>query len=73
MKKIMLILFLVSIILISGCIRLPQACKLDAKVCPDGTSVGRDPSSKNCEEFILVQQLISLIFIIPLGLEKKMF
>ena len=47
----MLILFLVSIILISGCIRLPQACKLDAKVCPDGTSVGRDPSSKNCEEF----------------------
>ena len=51
MKKLILILFLASIILISGCVKLPQACKADARVCPDGTAVGRDPSSKNCEEF----------------------
>ena len=52
MKKILIILFLISIILISGCTRfLPQACKADLRICPDETSVGRDPSSKNCEEF----------------------
>lgn len=28
----------------------PEVCPMDAKVCPDGSTVGRDPD--NCEEFL---------------------
>jgi hypothetical protein len=43
MKKIILSLFL--IILFSGCIKQnnPIACTEEAKICPDGTAVGRIP------------------------------
>ncbi len=45
--KIMMALLLV---LIAGCSKEPLACTEDAKLCPDGTAVGRDPNN-NCEFF----------------------
>ncbi len=51
MKRVLFIILILGLFLINGCVKLPQACKADLRICPDGTSVGRDPSSKNCEEF----------------------
>ncbi len=45
MRKLILILFL--IIFLSGCVQEPVACTQDAKLCPDGTYVGRVPP--DCE------------------------
>lgn len=52
MKKITTIILLLSVLLIAGCITTssPKVCTEDAKICPDGTSVGRD-SNNNCEFF----------------------
>ncbi len=46
MRKI-IILVLLSFVLISGCEEMPRACTEDAKVCPDGSAVGRIPP--DCE------------------------
>ncbi len=47
--KILALVFiaLVAIMAFSGCAQ--QACPKDAKICPDGTVVGRNPN--NCQEF----------------------
>ena len=49
MKKIILLLFSLMIIFIIGCNvkNKPIVCTQDAKLCPDGSSVGRIPP--NCE------------------------
>ncbi len=48
-KLTIIILSLAAILLVSGCTQEEQvACTLDAKICPDGTAVGRDPEN-NCE------------------------
>jgi len=45
------VFLVVSFVLLSGCVEEPgpgvQPCTLDAKVCPDGSTVARDPSN-NC-------------------------
>ncbi|MBW2984864.1 hypothetical protein KY361_07110 [Candidatus Woesearchaeota archaeon] len=46
MKKIF-VLFLLSVIVISGCDELPKSCTKEAKVCPDGSIVVRVPP--DCE------------------------
>lgn len=48
MKKI--IIFFIFVILLVGCAKKPIACTAEAKLCPDGTSVGRDPNN-DCEFF----------------------
>jgi len=50
--KYILILLLIGTVLISACAKTtdPIACTEDAKVCDDGTAVGRDPNN-NCEFF----------------------
>jgi|GEM_PF-2498375 len=40
-------IFLVILVLASGCVQEPSACTQDAKMCPDGTAVGRVPP--DCE------------------------
>lgn len=53
-KNYLIILFLISVIAISGCSKNnpnspePLACTEDAKICADGTAVARDPEN-NCE------------------------
>ncbi|MDO8537952.1 MAG: hypothetical protein Q7S21_03640 [archaeon] len=53
MKKFLLIALLAAMVLIAGCVQQgqpqpqPNACTADAKICPDGSSVGR--SGPNCE------------------------
>jgi len=53
-QKAFLALAIIGILFISGYIQKAdsqnQGCTEDAKVCPDGTAVGRDPSN-NCEFF----------------------
>jgi len=46
MKEILLITLILSIIFIAGCIE-PVGCTLEAKICPDGSAVGRVPP--DCE------------------------
>ena len=46
--KILLAALLVFAIALSGCIQQPAACTEEAKACPDGTTVGRNPAL-NCE------------------------
>jgi PBP1b-binding outer membrane lipoprotein LpoB len=47
MKKI-LIFSLFVIVIISGCSKIhPKACTEEAKICPDGSAVGR--TGPNCE------------------------
>jgi hypothetical protein len=42
-------LFIVASMALGGCAQTPDiACTMDAKACPDGSYVGRDPA-KNCE------------------------
>lgn len=43
-------LIIASIIFIAGCVQQPVTvfCTAEAKLCPDGTAVGRNPA-KNCE------------------------
>lgn len=50
MKKYYLIfgIILIGTFLISGCDTAPKACTMEAKLCPDGSSVGRNPDN-NCE------------------------
>lgn len=36
------------LILLSGCASFPKACTMEAKLCPDGSAVGRN-GSDNCE------------------------
>ena len=51
---ITLIIVIILAILIGGFLFLQSekvSCKKDARVCPDGSIVGRNPSSENCEEF----------------------
>lgn len=50
MKKIFMLLTLLVAILAVACTKAPEqiACTADAKICPDGTAVGRDPNH-NCE------------------------
>ncbi len=46
MKRILILLFLISLFI--GCLQQsPPACTADAKVCPDGSAVGRIPT--DCE------------------------
>lgn len=45
--KILFVLILLSIILISGCDEKPTACTEEAKLCPDGSAVGR--TGPDCE------------------------
>jgi|GEM_PF-1710713 len=45
MKKILLILCIVSVMMIAGC--KPLMCTQEAKICPDGSAVGR--TGPNCE------------------------
>jgi len=47
MKKLLLVGFLALALILSGCVQ-PQACTEEAKICPDGTVVGRNPAL-NCE------------------------
>jgi hypothetical protein len=48
MKKIILILaVLIVFSFIFGCVEQPKACTMEAKLCPDGTAVGR--TLPNCE------------------------
>lgn len=42
-------IILIGIFLVS-CSTAPKACTMDAKVCPDGSAVGRD-GDNNCEFF----------------------
>jgi hypothetical protein len=50
MEKTLMILGLVLTVVAGGCVQQsgPVACTADAKLCPDGSAVGRD-SSNNCE------------------------
>ncbi len=50
MKRTILILTLLLAIVAISCTKTPvqKVCTLDAKVCPDGSAVGRDPNN-NCE------------------------
>lgn len=43
-------LFMVALVFLAGCASQlqPKACTMEAKVCPDGSSVGRN-GSRNCE------------------------
>lgn len=41
MKKIVIVLFMFGIISLVGCGQKPVACTEDARLCPDGSSVGR--------------------------------
>ena len=41
MKKIVIVLIIFSIAFLFGCEQKPVACTEDARVCPDGSSVGR--------------------------------
>lgn len=36
-----------ALVLLAACTQAPQACPMDAKICPDGTAVGR--SGPSCE------------------------
>lgn len=45
--KPILTLFLFLVVLISGCSTKPVACTEEAKICPDGSAVGR--TEPNCE------------------------
>jgi len=53
-QKFILSMMLMSALIISGCAfqnntnNNPKICAMDAKICPDGSSVGRD-SNSNCE------------------------
>lgn len=47
MREILTILFLISLLFVFGC-DTAQVCTLEAKICPDGSSVGRNPDN-NCE------------------------
>jgi len=48
MERSNLIFFLfIAILLLASCGQKPTACPQDAKVCPDGTAVGR--TGPNCE------------------------
>jgi len=47
MKYAIIILSLVSLLILSACAALPKACTMEAKLCPDGSSVGR--TGPNCE------------------------
>lgn len=53
-QKTLMALAILGILIISGCIQKANphilACTEDAKICPDGTAVGRDPAN-NCEFF----------------------
>ncbi|GEM_PF-3208453 len=51
-KQILFVLGVLLIIVASGCtnVNSPIACTADAKICPEGISVGRDPNN-NCEFF----------------------
>lgn len=44
------IFFVLIFIFILGCVNKPIACTQEAKLCPDGSAVGRDPNN-NCEFF----------------------
>ena len=48
--KIIIGLIIVSMIFLAGCIQQPETvfCTEEAKICPDGSGVGRNPA-KNCE------------------------
>lgn len=50
MKTDVIIFVLAAAMLFSGCVsnNEPKACTMEAKVCPDGSAVGRDPLN-NCE------------------------
>ena len=48
MKALFAVLSLAVILLFSGCAQQPRACTMEAKLCPDGSSVGRNPD-RNCE------------------------
>lgn len=49
MKKILLIIGIITMIFIAGCTstQKPVGCTMEAKLCPDGSSVGR--TGPNCE------------------------
>ncbi|GEM_PF-2584681 len=51
-KIFLAVVFIALLVFLSGCIQPPGpiACTLDAKICPDGSAVGRD-ASNNCEFF----------------------
>jgi len=40
---------LCAIVMTSCTTTTEQACTLEAKICPDGSTVGRNPENKNCE------------------------
>lgn len=53
MKRIFIVLGVVLMVLLTACTvkntdDLPRACTEEAKICPDGSTVGRDPNN-NCE------------------------
>lgn len=54
MNKFFLVFLITLTLLIAGCVQQPQGniagCAKDAKICSDGTSVGRD-ATNNCEFF----------------------
>lgn len=47
MKKLVFILSIISILVVMACAQRQIACTADAKICPDGTAVGR--TGPNCE------------------------
>lgn len=53
--------FLMCLVLVSGCVNSePVACTLDAKICPDGTAVGRvgpDCEFEECPEVIYCDEI----------------
>ncbi len=50
MKKLILIGILISVVLISGCVKGPVGCPEDTKLCPDGSTVVRIPPECEFEE-----------------------
>ena len=48
MAKYFAILMLLALIFAFGCTSVPKACTEEAKLCPDGSAVGRN-GSNNCE------------------------
>lgn len=52
MRVALILLFIISLFLIIGCadVTKPIVCTQEAKICPDGTAVGRIPPDCNFQE-----------------------